>query len=305
MIQGKKQKEINKFIYEEKVHAFSIIKTHLKAPKLHKVCNKVFRQWDWISNISQCSGGCRITVGWNSDEVQVMTIHSTRQMILCLIENNQSHEKMYCSFVYTDNKGMEKRNLWKDLQLAKCVTNGYLCIQIGDFNVTLKLEEHTTRKSTISNDMQEFIECTNKIEVDDVCMTGMFYTWSKSPSNPSTSILKKLNRVMENKEFITKHNHTNVVFHPFLVSDHCPTILVIPQAMMKKRKSFKFANFVVDKSEFLPLVERIWNEEIHGIHMFNITKRMKLLKSGMKKLQWKNGYVFYRVESLRSKLKND
>ncbi|GJS50228.1 RNA-directed DNA polymerase, eukaryota, reverse transcriptase zinc-binding domain protein [Tanacetum coccineum] len=101
---------------------------------------------------------------------------------------------------------------------------------MGDFNVTLKLDEHSARKSTISSDMQEFIDCVNNIEVEDVCMTGMHYTWIKSPSNPSTSILKKLDRVMENEEFITKYNQACV-------------------------------------SEFLPMVERVWNEEIYGFHI--------------------------------------
>ncbi|PWA40520.1 hypothetical protein CTI12_AA562120 [Artemisia annua] len=32
----KKQKEIKKFIYEERIHVFSIIETHVKATKLQK-----------------------------------------------------------------------------------------------------------------------------------------------------------------------------------------------------------------------------------------------------------------------------
>nr|GEU90296.1 hypothetical protein [Tanacetum cinerariifolium] len=74
------------------------------------------------------------------------------------------------SFIYADNKGMDKRVLWNDLQLAKCSTIGCPWVIMGDFNVTLKLEEHSI---------------------------GMFYTWIKSLSNPNTSILKKLDRIMK------------------------------------------------------------------------------------------------------------
>ena len=42
MNNGKKQKEIKKFIYEEKMHVFSVIETHVKASQLQDVCNKVF-----------------------------------------------------------------------------------------------------------------------------------------------------------------------------------------------------------------------------------------------------------------------
>ncbi|GJY87171.1 RNA-directed DNA polymerase, eukaryota, reverse transcriptase zinc-binding domain protein [Tanacetum coccineum] len=127
----------------------------------------------------------RITVGWNSDVVQVVLIHSTRHMMLCLIENIQNHEKMYCSFIYADNKGMDMRLLWNDLLLAKCCTVRCPWVIMGDFNVTLKLDRNSI----------------------------------KSPSSPDTSILKKLDRVMENDEFTSKYNNAHVVFHPFIVSD--------------------------------------------------------------------------------------
>ncbi|GKD43845.1 RNA-directed DNA polymerase, eukaryota, reverse transcriptase zinc-binding domain protein [Tanacetum coccineum] len=190
-----------------------------------------------------------------------------------------------------------------DLRLAKCITNGYPWILMGDFNVTLKLEEHSTKKSTISNDMQEFIDCVNNIGVEDVCMSGMFYTPGSSPSNPNTSILKKLDRVMANDEFISKFNHAHVVSHPFIVSDHSPAVLILPHAMIKKKKSFKFVNFVAEKSDFLPIVERIWKENVNGFHMFQLVKKLKLLKRHLKRLQWKNGDVFERVVCLRNKLK--
>ncbi|GJX73970.1 RNA-directed DNA polymerase, eukaryota, reverse transcriptase zinc-binding domain protein [Tanacetum coccineum] len=195
--------------------------------------------------VDECSGGCRITVGWNSEVVQVVLIHSTSQMMSCLIENIQSHEKMYCNFIYADNKGMDKRAHWKDLILAKHCTNGNPWVIMSDFNITFKIEKHYAGKSTISNDMQEFLDCVNNIRVEDLCMSGMFYTWIKSPSSPNTSILKKLDRVMANDEFTSK------------------------------KKSFKFANFISEKSDFLPIVA-----------------------------SWKNGDVFERVTCLRSKLKS-
>ncbi|GKD26082.1 RNA-directed DNA polymerase, eukaryota, reverse transcriptase zinc-binding domain protein [Tanacetum coccineum] len=234
---------------------FSLIETHVRAPKLKNVCDKIFGQWDWISNVAQCNGGCRITVGWNSEVVQVVLMHSTRQMMLCLIENIQSHNKMYCSFIYAGNKGMDRRALWKDLVLAKHCTTGN----------------------------PWFLDCVNNIGVEDLCMSGMFYTWIKSPSSPNTSILKKLDKVMANDEFTSKFKNDHVVFYPFIVSDHSPAVLIIPQGMIKRKKSFKFANFIYEKSDFIPI----------------------LLKKPLNNLQWKNGDVFKRVTCLRNMLKSD
>ena len=42
MNNGKKTKGNKKNIFVEKIQVFSIIETHIKAPKLHKVCDNVF-----------------------------------------------------------------------------------------------------------------------------------------------------------------------------------------------------------------------------------------------------------------------
>ncbi|GKE65163.1 RNA-directed DNA polymerase, eukaryota, reverse transcriptase zinc-binding domain protein [Tanacetum coccineum] len=80
---------------------------------------------------------------------------------------------MCCSFIYAANTRMERRSLWREMQIAKCITNGCPWVLVGDFNVTLKLDEHSAGKSTISSDMQEFIDCVHLIEVEDMCMTSM------------------------------------------------------------------------------------------------------------------------------------
>ncbi|GJS11308.1 RNA-directed DNA polymerase, eukaryota, reverse transcriptase zinc-binding domain protein [Tanacetum coccineum] len=76
----------------------------------------------------------------------------------------------------------------------------------ASFMLQILLDEHSAGKSIISSDMQDFINCVNNIEVEDVCWFGMHFTWIKSPSNPATSILKKLDRVMANEDFIAKYN---------------------------------------------------------------------------------------------------
>ncbi|GKB89803.1 hypothetical protein Tco_0962075 [Tanacetum coccineum] len=96
-------------------------------------------------------------------------------------------------------------------------------------------------KYTIDGDMQDFMDCVNSLEIEDVCSSGLHFTWIKSPSSPNNSDMKKLDRVMA---------HEN------------PAVLVIPNAMSKKKKSFKFANFVAEKEDFLPIVEQILRDKL-------------------------------------------
>nr|GEU34385.1 hypothetical protein [Tanacetum cinerariifolium] len=52
------------------------------------------------------------------------------------------------------------------------------------------------------------------------------------------------------------------MFLPYGISDHSPAILILPQAMKKKNKSFRLANYVTDKEEFKKLVKGKWHVDI-------------------------------------------
>ncbi|GKB86639.1 auxin efflux carrier [Tanacetum coccineum] len=93
------------------------------------------------------------------------------------------------SFVYAANTGLERKILWRDLKAAKTIINDHPWMLAGHFNVTLKVEEHSASGSNMTSDMQEFKDCVNEIEVEDICSYDMFYTWIKSPQK---RVVKKL-----------------------------------------------------------------------------------------------------------------
>ncbi|GKB83822.1 RNA-directed DNA polymerase, eukaryota, reverse transcriptase zinc-binding domain protein [Tanacetum coccineum] len=85
--------------------------------------------------------------------------------------------------------------------------------------------------------------------------SGFQFTWSKSPLNPKAGILKKLDRVMINECFIDKYPKAHAIFLPYLISDHCPALLIMPEGVVKQTKPFSFANHIVDKQTFIQIVE--------------------------------------------------
>ncbi|GKE07161.1 RNA-directed DNA polymerase, eukaryota, reverse transcriptase zinc-binding domain protein, partial [Tanacetum coccineum] len=183
---------------------------------------------------------------------------------------------LFSSFVYASNNGNERRTLWKDL--------------------TFKWG------STMTKEMQEFSDCFNLVEVEDIGSSGFFYTWSKSLTNPHNTVLKKLDRVMVSEEFLMEFNGSHAIFQPFLVSDHSPCLLVIHQ--YKKPKSFRFANYIANKPEFLQTVSEGWKTQVAGYKMFCLVKKLKHMKSLMNKLNWKHGDLTIRVKNLKVKLKD-
>nr|GEX77134.1 RNA-directed DNA polymerase, eukaryota, reverse transcriptase zinc-binding domain protein [Tanacetum cinerariifolium] len=90
---------------------------------------------------------------------------------------------------------------------------------------TIKNEEHSNGGSRISNYMQDFIDCVNTVEMEDLCSNKVYYTWIKSYLNPQNSILKKLDRAMVNEELMLKFPDAIALFLPYLVSDHSPVVV--------------------------------------------------------------------------------
>ncbi|GJT19200.1 RNA-directed DNA polymerase, eukaryota, reverse transcriptase zinc-binding domain protein [Tanacetum coccineum] len=219
----KKQKEVVKLIKEEGLSVCAIIETHLKPGRINEVSKRCFGNWNWVSNSVYSINSCRILVGWDDDK---------------------------------------RRMLWDETIAAKNIANGKPWCLLGDFNVTMKPEEHTSGGSVINEDMQEFIDCINEVEVEDIHSSGMFFTWIKSPSKPTSSIMKKLDRIMVNQSFMNEFKSVVGVFRPFMTSDHSHAILRIAKGSTMKKKSFRFPNFIVEKEDFLPIVKQGWNEEI-------------------------------------------
>nr|GEV22542.1 RNA-directed DNA polymerase, eukaryota, reverse transcriptase zinc-binding domain protein [Tanacetum cinerariifolium] len=146
------------------------------------------------------------------------------------------------------------------------------------------------------------------IEVQDLCSSGLFFTWTKNLKKAregnDIGVLKKLDRVMVNEEFMKKFDKAHVIFNPYLASDHSQAMVVIPNGMKKKKKAFKFANFIADKKSFIPIVEMEWKKQIDGFQMFQLVKKLRSSKIHLRKLNWQNGNLFDKVEEIRNELMN-
>nr|GEZ89156.1 RNA-directed DNA polymerase, eukaryota, reverse transcriptase zinc-binding domain protein [Tanacetum cinerariifolium] len=105
---------------------------------------------------------------------------------------------------------------------------------MGDDNVSLHVDNHSEGMSFATQDMIDFHECINDVEMDDICKYGLHFTWTKSLLNHNAIVLKKFDRIIGNDTFLVEYNNANVVFLPYGISDHNPAILICPQVMKKK-----------------------------------------------------------------------
>ncbi|GJX81501.1 RNA-directed DNA polymerase, eukaryota, reverse transcriptase zinc-binding domain protein [Tanacetum coccineum] len=301
---NKNEKEVKNLIRIERLSIRAVLETHIKKDRIEKVCMNIFGSWSWQNNVGFSRKGCRITMGWDASNVKCSLINAIEQSMLYQVDVLSSQNTFYCTFIYAANKGRDKRELWKELNLNKRIVGSSAWVIMRDVNVSLNLEDHSEGMSNITQDMIDFQECVNDIEMEDINCSGLHFTWTKSLLNPNASILKKIDRIMGNNPFLSKFSTANAVFLPYGISNHSPAMLKFPQAMTRKSKSFRLANYVTDKVEFKNMVKDKWNLDVHGYAMYRLVKKLKALKPHLNKLNWKNGNLFEKVADPKTKLFN-
>ncbi|CAH1435588.1 unnamed protein product [Lactuca virosa] len=298
-----KQKEVIDVIRSNNLGICAVVESHVKVLNLKNVCVKTFGQWDWVSNNSNCEAGTRIIVGWNPRLFDVMVISQSRQVIHCYVRFCDSNYSMYWSFIYAASTYVERRLLWDNLKKHSLVVKKEAWGILGDFNVALKPSEYSEGCSKMPKGVDEFIDCINSIEVEDLNCTGFQFTWNKSPAG-NKGLLKKLDRVMVNLKFVSDHPLAHAVSKPYRASDHCPAVLNVPAGKLRWKPSFRFANFITEKKEVLPSVKEIWGTNIEGFFMFKVFQKLKILKKYCRELCSKYRGSGKRIQELRKELES-
>ncbi|GJX93281.1 hypothetical protein Tco_0347867 [Tanacetum coccineum] len=149
--------------------------------------------------------------------------------------------------------------------------------------------------------MSDFKDCVAEIEVEDISMSGLNFTWNKKHGKVG-ELLKKLDRVMGNVAFMTSFPTSYAHFLPFMTYDHTPDVFAIPEVSKAKLRPFKFYNYLTSKYGFIPVVKKVWNTDVEGYSMFSLVSMLKMLKKPVRKLNFDQGNLFANVEMLRLKL---
>ncbi|PWA70350.1 RNA-directed DNA polymerase, eukaryota, Reverse transcriptase zinc-binding domain protein [Artemisia annua] len=172
----------------------------------------------------------------------------------CMSEN-----QVLCTVVYASNYASESKRLWNELGTQKNIVDDIPWVILGDFNVTLKVCEHSNGSSNPTNEMTDFQDCVAAIEMKDTLSSRIQFSWTKSLKFPNCRTLKKLDRIMVNENFLDKFPLVHEKILPYIISDHSSVVILIPDGMPTTRRAFRISNFITDKKEFLPTIQGVWN----------------------------------------------
>ncbi|GJY33801.1 hypothetical protein Tco_0418270 [Tanacetum coccineum] len=218
-----------------------------------------------VSHVSWCSKGTRIILGWNSNNVDINVVSQDDQAMHARVWIKADKKEVFCLFIYAHNRYSQHRALWENLGKHK------------------------------------FKECVENIEVLDIPRSGLQYTWNQKPKG-SSSLLKKLDRVMANMEFNDAFVGVFAVFQLYRTSDHSLVVLKIPISAKGGPKPFKFTNFLTGHDRFMDVVKMGWSIHVSGFLMYHVVKKLKYLKKPFHKLLYEKGNLHDNVERLRVEL---
>ncbi|GJY56041.1 hypothetical protein Tco_0455156 [Tanacetum coccineum] len=239
----------------------------------------------------------------NENQLNVCAILESHVDLSCL---SNVCSKVFHSWEWTSNASLcnlqsQRRLLWAELGVHKISVRDHPWILMGDFNVALNMEDTYAGSSSLNASMYEFKDCVSNIEVTDINSLGMHFTWNQKP-NRGNVILKKLDLIMGNMEFMDAFPGAFAVFHPYRISNHSLVVLKLPSLPSTKPKPFKFFNFLTYKNRFLELISNGWNTHVEGHNMFQIVSKLKRLKKPIRKLLHDHGNLHERVNKLRAEL---
>ncbi|KAK3204593.1 hypothetical protein Dsin_018639 [Dipteronia sinensis] len=277
-----KQLEVRKMLLDHKLSLVCLIKTRVRFNNKPLVVNSVFKDWDMLDNYNS-HGLERIWIGWDPKILKITKISEMYQIIhynTCIMDTN---DQFRISFVYGSNKDRSRRALWESLCSNQ---QGSPWIVLGNCNVCRRVDESIGGCSRITIAMKDFAECLQASKLDDLRFSGFLHTWCNKRSNAFIS--KKLDRVLVNNEWLVKFEHSEASFLPPSISDHCPSVVKLGLPGNKKNCPFKFFNFLLDREDFLPLVESVWQEQIHGTMKFKLFSKLCNLKKALKTLNIDN-----------------
>lgn len=103
---------------------------------------------------------------------------------------------MQVTFIYGYNDAQLRKALWKDIvNLSMHINDPWICL--GDFNVSLNVNERHSKAAPNLYDIEDFSNCLCSAGLTDIPFTGPLYTWSNNQFR-NDRVWAKLDRVLGN-----------------------------------------------------------------------------------------------------------
>ena len=147
--------------------------------------------------------------------------------------------------------------------------------------------------------MEVFKNCLQSAGLGHVKTLGDAFTWYNN--RPEQPILKRLDRMVANKEWFGTFMDSIVLVKNRAIMDHNPLFLSVPMALQHSRKPFQFFNFMKDFPQFQSTVHSAWHSQPwFGDPMMILQKKLKNVKQALIALNKTVGNAHSNVDTARA-----
>ncbi|XP_074305730.1 uncharacterized protein LOC141640950 [Silene latifolia] len=199
-----------------------------------------------VHNNDSHDGG-RIWIIWDASNYDVEVLRSEAQVVHTRVTFLPTGKAWWLSMVYGFNSLAERVGLWQCLKSMKNAVRGPWVV-MGDFNNVLAMNERIGSEVTDA-EVRDFQECVDYCGLCDI------------PAQDTITI-----------------------YHPEGVFDHCPCTLRLTSEVRNQNRSFKYFNMWGKDPTFHNIVQARWSVQLYGYKMFQLVKKLKLLKHPLKEL---------------------
>lgn len=166
----------------------------------------------------------------------------TDQLVHAEVIIIQKQIRFFVTFVYGQNCYIQRRHLWNSLC---AISNGLASspwISLGDFNIIRYRSERLGGSQSWPHYIEEFNECCQYTNLDDLRYSGQLLTWSKGSG--SSFLARKLDRVLVNPAWHMVFPKAEAIFHEKGASDHSPAMVNMGVQLHTRKPAFRFFFFL-------------------------------------------------------------
>ncbi|KAL2250080.1 UNVERIFIED_CONTAM: hypothetical protein Sindi_2481700 [Sesamum indicum] len=268
------QLAVKDIIAEFKLHFIGLLETRVRINNCASIPSFFIPHWKWFMDYDNI--GNRIWIAWDYNYIDVDIIEVGNQFIHCRATIRALQEYADITIVYGAIEVSNRRELWVSLEslVVQCINTAWLVG--GDFNAVRDLSEVCGTSGDIRVAMEEFNTCLQNTALLPLPMQGEWYTWHNRSASPR-NLWKRLDRMLTNDTWTLRFPS---VFYQCLTprtSDHSPMV-VNGDNQQRFGGMFRFDNFLTLSPDFIPSVQSIWQQQIVGVPMFSVTRKLKALK---------------------------
>ncbi|XP_042958079.1 uncharacterized protein LOC122293609 [Carya illinoinensis] len=231
------------------------------------------------------------------EDLQLSVISYSAQHVT--VSMSMESRQVVISVVYAKCNHVERRELWRLLQLDAVKDAPWLCL--GDFNIIRGEEEHRGGRPRLRVAIDEFNDFIDNCGFADMKAVGSKFSWCNGQRGLARS-WSKLDRCLMNVVATGDFPNALCKYMARTTSDHAPLSFMFKNLGNRYGpSSFKFQQMWVSHSNFWEVVNDTWSASIETMGLLGLATKLKKVKIVLK--DW-NCRVFCHTETKIQEFEN-